>query len=188
MNTNLVIIFGPPAVGKMTVGSELAKLTGYTLMHNHHSIDLSLEFFVFGHPSQKAISEQIREVLFTQLSKSDLPGVIFTFVWGFNIETEDAYVSAIAKKFQDQGGKAYYVELEADQATRLERNVSPFRMAKKTSKQDPKKSEENLLKLEKEYRMNSNPGEFKRTPYLRINNSNLSAEEAATKIKETFKL
>jgi adenylate kinase family enzyme len=31
---HLVVIFGPPAVGKMTVGHELTKLTGYKLFHN----------------------------------------------------------------------------------------------------------------------------------------------------------
>jgi hypothetical protein len=31
----LAIIFGPPAVGKMTVGLELERLTGFRLFHNH---------------------------------------------------------------------------------------------------------------------------------------------------------
>ena len=35
----LVIIFGPPAVGKMTVGSKLSKLTGLKLFHNHMTIE-----------------------------------------------------------------------------------------------------------------------------------------------------
>jgi shikimate kinase len=30
-----VLIFGPQAVGKMTVGQELAKITGLKLFHNH---------------------------------------------------------------------------------------------------------------------------------------------------------
>ena len=41
----LVIIMGPPAVGKMTVGQELAKITGLKLFHNHITIDLVSEFF-----------------------------------------------------------------------------------------------------------------------------------------------
>jgi hypothetical protein len=31
----LVIVFGPPAVGKMTVGLELERLTGFRLFHRH---------------------------------------------------------------------------------------------------------------------------------------------------------
>ena len=41
----LVIIVGPQAVGKMTVGEELAKETGLKLFHNHMTIDLVLQFF-----------------------------------------------------------------------------------------------------------------------------------------------
>ena len=42
---DFIIIFGPQAVGKMTVGEELAKKTGYKLFHNHMTIDLVLQFF-----------------------------------------------------------------------------------------------------------------------------------------------
>jgi shikimate kinase len=35
----LVILFGPPAVGKMTVGQQLANLTGFKLFHNHMTIE-----------------------------------------------------------------------------------------------------------------------------------------------------
>ena len=42
-----VLICGPQAVGKMTVGQELAKLTGLKFMHNHETIDLPLKFFEF---------------------------------------------------------------------------------------------------------------------------------------------
>ncbi len=45
---NLIFIFGPPAVGKMTVGQELAKITDYKLFYNHMTIDLITPFFRFG--------------------------------------------------------------------------------------------------------------------------------------------
>ena len=35
----LVILFGPPAVGKMAVGIELERQTGFRLFHNHMSVD-----------------------------------------------------------------------------------------------------------------------------------------------------
>ncbi|MDF2884003.1 MAG: hypothetical protein K0R54_4569 [Clostridiaceae bacterium] len=36
----LIIIFGPHAVGKMTVGQELSKITNLKLFHNHMTIDI----------------------------------------------------------------------------------------------------------------------------------------------------
>ena len=41
----LVIIFGPHAVGKMTVGQELAKRTGLKLFHNHMTIEVVSDLF-----------------------------------------------------------------------------------------------------------------------------------------------
>lgn len=42
---NLIVIFGPAAVGKMTVGMKVARLTGYKLFHNHMIIEPPLNFY-----------------------------------------------------------------------------------------------------------------------------------------------
>lgn len=56
----LVIIFGPLAVGKMTVGYELERLTGLRLFHNHMTIDLILHFFAFGQPPFRRLVSEFR--------------------------------------------------------------------------------------------------------------------------------
>ena len=64
LGMKFIVIFGPPAVGKMSVGRELAKLTGFKLFHNHMTIELALNFFEFGHPSfGRLIGEFRRRVL-----------------------------------------------------------------------------------------------------------------------------
>lgn len=60
----LVLIIGDTAVGKMTVGQELAKITDLRLFHNHMMIELVLE--VFGYFNGKAITG-MREVIFVQI-------------------------------------------------------------------------------------------------------------------------
>ena len=57
---HFVFVFGPPAVGKMTVGRELASLTGYKLLHNHAPIEPLLEIFEFGSPSFGRLVNQFR--------------------------------------------------------------------------------------------------------------------------------
>lgn len=47
---HFVLVFGPPAVGKMTVGHELTKITGFKLFHNHMTVDPVLDIFPFGSP------------------------------------------------------------------------------------------------------------------------------------------
>lgn len=44
---NLVFLYGPPAVGKLTVATILAEKTGYTLFHNHQIINLLRNVFGF---------------------------------------------------------------------------------------------------------------------------------------------
>lgn len=56
----LVIIFGPHAVGKMTVGQELSKITGLKLFHNHMTIDLVANFFDFDTPQAKRLINLFR--------------------------------------------------------------------------------------------------------------------------------
>ena len=49
----LILIFGPQAVGKMTVGQELATLTGLKLFHNHMTIDLVSPILITVRKKQK---------------------------------------------------------------------------------------------------------------------------------------
>jgi hypothetical protein len=41
----LVYLYGPPGIGKLTIGRELAKQTGYRLFHNHQAVDLAISIF-----------------------------------------------------------------------------------------------------------------------------------------------
>ena len=40
----LLLLFGDAAVGKMTVGQELCKITDFRLFHNHMTIEPVLKF------------------------------------------------------------------------------------------------------------------------------------------------
>lgn len=42
---DLIVIFGSGAVGKMTVGQELMKITDFRLFHNHMAIEPVIELF-----------------------------------------------------------------------------------------------------------------------------------------------
>lgn len=180
------VIFGPPAVGKMTVGFELAKLTGLKLFHNHQTIDLVLNFFEFGTPPFHRLVGEFRRRIFEEVAASDLPGMIFTYVWAFDLDSDKQFIDEICEIFRKKGAEIFYVELEADLDERLRRNETDFRLAEKPSKRDTGKSKANLLDLENEYKMNTDGDFFYRENYLKINNTDLSPEEAARKIVEKF--
>lgn len=181
-----VLIFGPQAVGKMTVGEELAKTTGLRLFHNHMTIELVSHFFSYGSEAGKRLVHLFRQEIFEEAAKSDLDGLIFTFVWALDQQEDWDYVENICNIFKSKGGSIYFVELEADLEERLERNKSPHRLEEKPTKRNLEFSERNLRSSLEKYRLNSEDGEIKEENYLRINNTNLSAETVAQMIREKF--
>jgi hypothetical protein len=183
----LVIICGPGAVGKMAVGQALSALTGLPLFHNHLSIEAVLPVFDFAAPQFERLVTGFRRAVFEEVATSDLPGLIFTFVWAFDQPTEVAYLRDIAASFVDRGHRLVFVELYADQATRLRRNESASRLAEKPSKRDVERSRATLLQHDREYQLNSK-GDFPLPEHLFIDNTNVSAEDAAQRIAAHFGL
>jgi hypothetical protein len=185
-SSTLVFIVGPPAVGKMAVGHELAQRTGLKLFHNHHTIDLALRFFAFGTPPFHRLVGEFRRRIFEEVAASDLPG--FTYVWAFDHATDDAAVEEWAAIFTSRGGRVWFVELEATQAERLRRNETEFRLAQKPFKRDLQQSRQQLLDLDTKYQLNSKGRFAGRPDYLHIDNTDLPASAVAERIIETFGL
>lgn len=181
-----IIIFGPSAVGKMTVGQALAEMTGMKLYHNHLSIEAVLPVFGFGTPQFNRLVTMFRLETMKEAAKSDLAGLIFTFVWALNLPSEEEYIDQIVGIFEAQGAEVFYVELEASLETRLIRNKHEKRLLEKPSKRNLGSSE-SVLYYEEKYQLNTKAqGEFSRPNYLKINNENLEPMEVAWKIIRYF--
>ena len=80
-----IVIFGPAAVGKMSVGMALAELTGFKLFHNHMTIELVHQFFTWSDPEFTPLVQNIRAQMFSALKDSAVKGVIFTYVWALEL-------------------------------------------------------------------------------------------------------
>ena len=184
----LVTIIGPQAVGKMTVGQELEKITDLKLFHNHMTIELVSKFFSYGSEQGKKLVHSFRMQIFEEVAKSDLEGLIFTYIWAFDNKEDEEYYNKIKDIFKKEGAEIYLVELEADLEERLRRNETENRLLNKPTKRNIEWSKNNLLKDTQKHRLNSLPGEVTEKNYLRINNTNLSAQEVAKIIKEKFEL
>ena len=174
----LVIIVGSGAVGKMTVGQELMKVTDLRLFHNHMMIEPVIDIFGYFHGG---VTQKLREIIFEEFLKSDNQGMIFTFMWAFDMPTDREYIMNVASKFDE----VYCVELIADQSIRLERNKTENRLKNKMSKRDLVASEQRLLN-EDRYRLVSEKGEIPFENYLRIDNTHLAPDTVAKMIKEKF--
>jgi len=179
----LVIIIGDAAVGKMTVGQELMKLTGLRLFHNHMAIELVID--VFGYYDSNIIVK-LRDVIFESYAQSNNDGLIFTYMWAFDHQSDWDYITKVSELFEAHGAELYYVELVAPLDVRLERNISENRLANKASKRDIEASNQRVINDSSKYRTVSNEGEIPFKNYIKIDNSKISAKEWAIRIVEHF--
>jgi len=125
--------------------------------------------------------------MLAEVAESDLPGLIFTYVWAFNDPRDRDYVQGLKATFEERGGRAVFAELRADLETRLDRNGSPDRLAAKASKRDLMKSRERLLDADARYRLASE-GDFPFSDHILIDNSRLSASSVALQVARYFQL
>ncbi len=181
----LVVIIGAGAVGKMTVGQELAKITKLRLYHNH--MDIEMVMTIFGKFAGGVVA-RIRKIIFEEFAKSDQYGMIFTFMWAFDQQSNWDYIEDLVNYFKEKDAEICYVELVAPQEIRLERNKTENRQNHKASKRNLEFSASLILNEDAKYRLVSNDGEIPFENYMKIDNSDLAPDIVALMIKEKFSL
>ena len=179
----LVMIFGDAAVGKMTVGQELMKMTNLRLFHNHMTIEMVID--VFGYYDANVVAK-LREVMFESFAESQNEGLIFTYMWAFDQQSDWDYVNHVSEIFKKQGAELYYVELIAPLEIRLVRNATENRLKHKPSKRDLEASNQRVMHASTNYRIVSRDGEIPFENYIKIDNSYLSPKACAKLIAKRF--
>jgi hypothetical protein len=191
---HFVCVFGPPAVGKMTVGHEIAQLTGFKLFHNHMTVDPVLDIFPFGSPPFGRLVSEFRRRIIEEAVAADLPGLIFTYVWALEDERDKDTVASYVDIVESGGGRATFVELVAPLEERLVRNASEFRLQQKRSKRDLAFSHQNVIDLDSTWVMNTGDAPTVAETYLagrdyvRIDNTHVPAAAVARQVVDHFAL
>lgn len=120
----LVFIYGQVAAGKLTVGRELAKLTGLPLFHNHLVVDAVGAVFGFG--TEPFI--RLRQDLWLQIigeAAQRGQSLIFTFAPEPTVSPGfPAQVRALVEGF---GGEVFFVALAIGPEEQERRLVDPSR-------------------------------------------------------------
>jgi hypothetical protein len=187
----LVILFGPPAVGKMTVGYELCKLTGFKLLHNHMTVEPLIEIFPFGSPPFLRLVAEFRRRIVEEAFDADLPGLVMTLVWGLDLESDTEWVRSYVDLAESRGSHVRLVELYAELDERRRRNATEFRLDRKRTHRDQELSVQILEGLDREHVMNTGmdtPASaralLEEHGHLRIDGTHLEAVETATLIAQ----
>lgn len=119
-----ITLYGPPAVGKLTVAKALVEQTGYKLFHNHLTNDVASAIFDRGTPPYYQLLQSLRLVTLEEASRANIAGLVTTGVYRPQylpalIEYED-----IINKYD---GEALYVRLYAGVDTLAKRVISEDR-------------------------------------------------------------
>ena len=173
----LLIIYGAPAAGKLTIATEVARRTGFKLFHNHVSIDCVKPVFDFG---TKPFLRMIETIRFAMIAEAAREGVdlIHTFVYAFG-EDDEHFANLIASA-EDNGGEVHLVLLtcEPDELKARIGNDSRVRIGKLS---DPDAIDRSLSK----YDLRSTyPGRKS----LVIDTTEITVDEAANRIVQHFSL
>lgn len=116
----LVVLYGPPGVGKLTVARILAKKTGFKVLHNHLTIELLCSLFDWGSKPYNKLVKKYRFELLEMADKYGVKGVITTFVYG--AEADDKEMRELLRRMKRRKVKVCFVKLESSQAE-LERRI-----------------------------------------------------------------
>ena len=182
--TMLLVLFGPPAVGKMTVGRAITDRSSFRLFHNHMTIEPLLETFGYGTPPFRTLNPEFRRRVMEEAAAHEVD-LIFTVVWALDSAEDLAEMTSYVRIFD---GDAAFVELRADLETRLERNRTEHRLLHKASKRDLEWSEDNVRQMESQWTMTSATGRhsagdlLSEHPHLVLDTTGSSAESSAAQI------
>lgn len=174
----LIVIYGPPAVGKYSTGVELAKRTGFKFFHNHLTVDDANAVFPSESPERRELLEKLRYDEITLAAKYNI-NLIFTQAYSGKVD--DPFMDSLVQTVEQHGGNVCFVRLKAPEVILLERvNGESRRMifGKITT-------EEGLLRRLKTHDHTSS---VKHEANLIIDNSHLTPQETAQKIIEHYHL
>ncbi len=114
---NLIVIYGPPATGKLTVAREIEKMTGIKIFDNHATVDLALRLFKFRSPAFNDTVNGIRMKMIEGAAKEGID-LIFTTTW---LTGDYSNAHELDDAVGRYGGKVCYVYLTASRDELLRR-------------------------------------------------------------------
>ena len=118
----LVILYGPPASGKLTVAKELSKATGFRIFHNHVTRDIvSLVMDQKDRRFQPLVDKYRLEII-GLAAKERVEGLIFTFVY-VRKKGDDEFVRKVIRLVNNHKGSVCFVQISCE-GRELMRRVS----------------------------------------------------------------
>lgn len=131
-------MYGPPGVGKLTIGQLLSDKTGFRFFNGHKLADVVHNIFEFGTKEFVDATNYLWLYLFTKLVKSTSRGIIVSFVYGVQTlegKEDESFVKKIVTVANKSGAKMHFIKLtcSGSELYRRVRNKSRTKHGKITS-------------------------------------------------------
>ncbi len=121
----LVVLYGPPGVGKLTIAKELAKITGYNNFHNHLTFEPVRSILPIEHPDFWSIVKRWRLQLLEIAAKNKVKGLIITVVY----TKKESMIPRVIRLMKKYHAQTYFVKLHCDHHILKKRVKHPSRKA-----------------------------------------------------------
>lgn len=120
----LLFLYGPVAAGKLTVGREIATLTGFALFHNHLVLDAVAAVFPFASEPFVRLREQFWLAMFHEAAAAGR-SIIFTFAPEASVAPD--FPERARAIVEAAGGSVAFVRLTIDPEEQERRLDTPSR-------------------------------------------------------------
>jgi len=121
----LIILYGAPGVGKLTVANALAGRSGYKVFHNHLTVDMVTSLFPFGSEQAGPLTARFRVEMLEAAAAANLSGVIHTFVYAAGLD--DGFMQRLIDAVEPHGARVTLVLLTCEPEVLLRRVVEESR-------------------------------------------------------------
>lgn len=122
MPGRMIFLYGPPAVGKLTVARLVAERSGFKVMHNHLTIDAVTPILEFGTPAFNHVVHRFRVELIQGAASAGVD-LVCTFVYATG---DERVVDELVAPYR---GAVHFVQLVATHDELRRRVVDESRQA-----------------------------------------------------------
>lgn len=103
----LIVLYGPPAAGKLTIARELEKLTGFRVVDMNLTLAAVTQLFPMGTSRYKELNRSFRWQLLEAAAQENLPGVILTH--GYSHHENAPFIQGLIDLIKRHNGQIYFV-------------------------------------------------------------------------------
>ena len=118
-----MFLYGPPAVGKLTVAKAIADRLPFKILHNHVAIDAVTQVLPFGSDAFWGVVGRFRRDLVAAAAEQEID-LIYTYVFA---PGDEQHVADIVLPYEKAGGAVSFVQLLAPREVLLQRVLDESR-------------------------------------------------------------